>query len=534
MTRLFGKRSIENPAVPLTSAKVLAYLGIGAGTDAGVSVTPANACSSTAVWAAINLISGAIGTLPVGVYRKSGEGREAVSPHAITRLLDLEPNTEMTGQVFREAVTFNVMMYGVGYAAVVRDGNAMPRELIPMSSACTRVERRGGVCKVITLGAGGREVEMRPIDVLILPGLTTDGLAALSPIVAGKEAIGTGLAAQTFGGSFFSRGAQLGGVLEHPGAVSPEAAGRLRESWDAVHGGAGNAHKTAVLEEGMKYNQVGVDPDKAQFLETRKFQVTEVARIFGVPPHMIADLDRATFSNIEHQAISFVQYALNRWVVRWEKETARKLLTEREKAAGNYVKLNVSSLMRGDSAARSTYLTTMVGGGIMKINEARSLEDLNPVDGGDELLVPANNLAPLSQVGQEPEGDPAPEPVADPEENSVRSEWVTDTIRRLVGEESRLVTNAARKHLLKNAKPDVAGFSRWVADYYEKFRAKAAEALTGPSGDTAGDVAERHATKSRAQIEAIIREVEVDDLADAIVERMDEWKTTRWQDAGAN
>lgn len=516
-------RNLENPRIPLTAKNISTYLGAGEQSDAGISVTPQNAVSLTAVWAAVNLLAGTIGQLPVGVYQKTDDGREPVGKHPITRLLGLQPNEDMTGQVFREAVMYNLLMYGVGYALIDRNGSAQPRQLIPLMSQHTRRERVNGITRIITMGANGKTVTFRPMDVLIIPGLTTDGLSVISPISAGKQSIGASLAAQRSAGSFFGKGARPGGVLEHPGSLSPEAAGRLRDSWERLHEGSKNDHRTAILEEGMKFHATATEPEKAQLLESRKFAVSEVSRVFGVPPHLIMDLERATFSNIEHQDIGFIKYSVNRWVVRWEQECAIKLLSESEKQRDYYIKLNVNGFMRGDSKARAEYLTRMVGGGIMKINEARALEEFNAVDGGNELLVPANNMAPLSSVGNEQPGPPSDET------NSVRNAWLSDTTRRLVGEESRLVISAVRRHLVKPSKPDMEGFKAWVEQYYDKFRSKMASEYSGPVGEVADALAERHVVSSIGQIMAIVGEVPIDDLADALVERADEWKATRWQ-----
>lgn len=232
----------------------------------------------------------------------------------------------------------------------------------------------------------------RPEQIFHIKGLSLDGVTGLSPISQAREAVGLSLATEEYGAKFFGNGARPGGVLEHPGILKdPE---KLRESWNKVYQGTRNSHKVAVLEEGMKYHTIGIAPEDAQFLETRKYQVNEICRIFRVPPHLVGDLERATFSNIEHQSIEFVQHTIRPWLVRWEQEISRSLLDEKERLL-YFAKFNVDGLMRGDYKSRMEGYAIGRQNGWLSINDIRRLEDLSlvPADkGGDEYLVNGNMI----------------------------------------------------------------------------------------------------------------------------------------------
>ena len=241
-------------------------------------------------------------------------------------------------------------------------------------------------------------VTLQPSDVLHIPGLGFDGLVGYSPIAMAKNAIGMAIACEEYGAKFFANGAAPGGVLEHPGTIKDPQ--RVRESWQSTFGGSGNANKIAVLEEGMKYTPIGISPEQAQFLETRKFQINEIARIFRVPPHMVGDLEKSSFSNIEQQSLEFVKYTLDPWVIRWEQSIQRSLLSKDEKAA-YFVKFNLEGLLRGDYQSRMNGYAIGRQNGWMSANDIRELENLDRIpaeDGGDLYLINGNML-PLKNAG---------------------------------------------------------------------------------------------------------------------------------------
>ena len=244
----------------------------------------------------------------------------------------------------------------------------------------------------------GSSVTLKPSDVLHIPGLGFDGLVGYSPIAMAKNSIGMAIACEEYGAKFFANGATPGGILEHPGTVKDPQ--RVRDSWNSAFGGSSNANKVAVLEEGMKYTPISISPEQAQFLETRKFQINEIARIFRVPPHMVGDLEKSSFSNIEQQSLEFVKYTLDPWVVRWEQSIQRALLTQEEKQK-YFVKFNLEGLLRGDYQSRMNGYAIGRQNGWMSANDIRELENLDRIpaeDGGDLYLINGNML-PLKNAG---------------------------------------------------------------------------------------------------------------------------------------
>ena len=244
----------------------------------------------------------------------------------------------------------------------------------------------------------GGYVTLRRDEVLHIPGLGFDGLVGYSPIAMAKNAIGMALATEEYGARFFANGANPGGVLEHPGVIKDVQ--RVKDSWNAAYQGSGNAHRVAVLEEGMKFQAIGIPPEQAQFLETRKFQIDEIARIFRVPPHMVGDLEKSSFSNIEQQSLEFVKYTLDPWVVRWEQSLCQALLLPSEKS-DIFIRFNLDGLLRGDYASRMTGYATGRQNGWLSANDIRELEDMNriPASEGGDLFLVNGSMTKLVQAG---------------------------------------------------------------------------------------------------------------------------------------
>ena len=241
-------------------------------------------------------------------------------------------------------------------------------------------------------------VVLLPRDVLHIPGLGFDGLVGYSPIAMAKNAIGLAIATEEYGAKFFANGAAPSGVLEHPGTIKDPT--KVREAWQSQFGGSSNSGKVAVLEEGMKYTPISISPEQAQFLETRKFQINEIARIFRVPPHMVGDLEKSSFSNIEQQSLEFVKYTLDPWVMRWEQSIQRSLFTPNEKK-NYFVKFNVEGLLRGDYQSRMQGYATARQNGWMSANDIRELENLDriPEESGGDLYLVNGNMLPLEKAG---------------------------------------------------------------------------------------------------------------------------------------
>ena len=370
------------------------------GTTSGKAVNERTAMQTSAVYACVRILAESVAGLPLHVYERTANGSKSTKPsHPLYRLLHDEPNREMTSFVFRETLMSHLLLWGNAYAQIIRDGRGFPITLYPLLPDRMAVDRNESGELVYTYQSDKGQVKLRRENVLHIPGLGFDGLIGYSPIAMAKNAVGLALATEDYGAAFFANGANPGGVLEHPGVIKPEQADRLRESWQSQFGGA-NAHKVAVLEEGLKFHQMSIPPEQAQFLETRKFQINEIARIFRVPPHMVGDLEKSSFSNIEQQSLEFVKYTLDPWVVRWEQSLQQALILPSEKAT-IFIKFNLDGLLRGDYQSRMQGYSTGIQNGFMSVNDVRGLEDMNLLtaeEGGDLHFV-NGNMVKLADVG---------------------------------------------------------------------------------------------------------------------------------------
>ena len=370
------------------------------GTTSGKAVNERTAMQTSAVYACVRILAESVAGLPLHVYERTANGSKSTKPsHPLYQLLHDEPNREMTSFVFRETLMSHLLLWGNAYAQIIRDGRGFPIALYPLLPDRMAVDRNESGELVYTYQSDKGQVKLRRENVLHIPGLGFDGLIGYSPIAMAKNAVGLALATEDYGATFFANGANPGGVLEHPGVIKPEQADRLRESWQSQFGGA-NAHKVAVLEEGLKFHQMSIPPEQAQFLETRKFQINEIARIFRVPPHMVGDLEKSSFSNIEQQSLEFVKYTLDPWVVRWEQSLQQALILPSEKAT-IFIKFNLDGLLRGDYQSRMQGYSTGIQNGFMSVNDVRGLEDMNLLtaeEGGDLHFV-NGNMVKLADVG---------------------------------------------------------------------------------------------------------------------------------------
>ena len=317
----------------------------------------------------------------------------------------------MTSFVFRETLMTHLLLWGNAYAQIIRNGKGEVIGLYPLMPNRMTVDRDafGKICYRYQMqdsdahtGKTGN-VTLKPSDVLHIPGLGFDGLVGYSPIAMAKNAIGLSIATEEYGARFFANGATPGGILEFPGTVkNPES---IRESWNKGFSG-NNAHKVAILEEGMKYTPISISPEQAQFLETRKFQIDEIARIFRVPPHMVGDLEKSSFSNIEQQSLEFVKYTLEPWIIRWEQSLNRALLSETEKP-DYFVKFNVDGLLRGDYQSRMNGYAIGIQNGFMSPNDVRTLEclDLIPDELGGNKYMCNGNMIDIASVGNQYQTD---------------------------------------------------------------------------------------------------------------------------------
>ena len=382
---------------PVDKAADAGYSFLFGRTTSGKPVNERTAMQTTAVYACVRILAEAIASLPLHVYEYQEDGgKKLVHDHPLYYLLHDEPNSEMTSFVFRETLMSHLLIWGNAYAQIIRDGAGRVLGLYPLLPDKMEVQRddRGNIYYVYSRNSDENpmfkeygNIKLKAEDVLHIPGLGFDGLIGYSPIAMAKNAVGMTLACEEYGASFFANGANPGGVLEHPGVLKDPS--KVRESWNSVYRGVNNAHKIAVLEEGMKYQQIGIPPEEAQFLETRKFQINEIARLYRIPPHMVGDLDKSSFSNIEQQSLEFVKYTLDPWVIRWEQSLQRSLLLPGEK--GKYfIKLNVDGLLRGDYQSRMNGYAVGRQNGWFSANDIREMENMNPIpdeEGGNLYLV---------------------------------------------------------------------------------------------------------------------------------------------------
>ena len=372
----------------------------------GKRVNERSSMQMTAVYSCVRILSEAIASLPLHVYEQSETHSQKARDHPLFFLLHDEPNPEMTSFIFRETLMTHLLLWGNAYAQIIRNGKGEVVGLYPLMPDRMKVDRddKGQlyyeyqVSKADPAVNKTGTVRLQPHDVLHIPGLGFDGLVGYSPIAMAKNAIGMAIACEEYGAKFFAHGAAPSGVLEHPGTLKDPS--RVHESWQATFGGSSNSGKVAVLEEGMKYTPISVPPEQAQFLETRKFQINEIARIFRVPPHMVGDLEKSSFSNIEQQSLEFVKHTIDPWVSRWEQAMTRVLLNDEEKARYT-IKFNVDGLLRGDYQSRMNGYAIARQNGWMSANDIRRLEELDPLpyEAGGDLYLVNGNMLPLEKAG---------------------------------------------------------------------------------------------------------------------------------------
>ena len=402
LSSLFKSR--DKPQNRTPGSNYAFFLG---GSTSGKAVTERSAMQMTAVYSCVRILAEAIAGLPLHLYRYTPDGSKVKAvDHPLYLLLHDEPNPEMSSFVFRETLMTHLLLWGNAYAQIIRNGKGEVVALYPLMPNRMSVDRdeHGQLYYTYTRASDeaktmtGTTVLLPPSDVLHIPGLGFDGLVGYSPIAMAKNAIGLAIATEEYGAKFFANGAAPSGVLEHPGTIKDPS--RVREAWMSQFGGSANSGKVAVLEEGMKYTPISISPEQAQFLETRKFQINEIARIFRIPPHMVGDLEKSSFSNIEQQSLEFVKYTLDPWVIRWEQSIQRALLRPEEKKR-YFAKFNVEGLLRGDYQSRMNGYAVARQNGWMSANDIRELENLDriPAEAGGDLYLVNGNMLPMQRAG---------------------------------------------------------------------------------------------------------------------------------------
>ena len=418
------------------------------------------ALSVSTFFACVRCVSEDVAKIPFKVYRKEGSSKYEVPEHPAYQLLQYQPNTEMTAMAFRESRTAQMLGWGNSYAYIEKDGDETVLSIYPLRP--DRVTPKRTPDKELyyeVVDDNGQTKDIPRQRILHLHGLGFDGIQGYNVIVYGAQSFGSAMAADKYAGAYFGNGCNQQGNLEHPGNLSKEAQNRLRESIKETHSGSDKSHGILILEEGMKWANVSIDPKASQLIETRGFSVSDICRWCRVPPVKVADLSRATFSNIEQLNIDYVTDSLTGWMKRWEQECYAKLLTTEEKAQGYYLEHVAEGLLRGDVQTRYNAYSQAWDRGILTINEIRSKENMNPVDGGDVHLIPMN-FTTLDKAGQQPEQN-ALNPNT-PSNIDLTQEAIEDIASRIHDHE---------QGCLKDAK-DLKGDKFDEAKFYEKFESK--------------------------------------------------------------
>ena len=378
---------------------------------AGVKVSYDSASSLPAVSACIKAIAETIATMPIEIMEvKDGVGKQMPS-HTLFSLLNSEPNEEMSIFDFLLVLQTHIGFHGQAFAYIERDNMNKPIGLWPLMPTQTEILRTDNGMLFYRTYTNEGSLDILPLDILHIKGTTVNGINGISPIQQHRRSLGLTLAADELGTQFFERGNVTRGVIEMKKSLKDDALDRLKKNWAESYSGVGNAFGTPILEEGMEFKPISLAPNDAQFLETRKYQVEEICRIYRVPPHMVGHLEKATFSNITDQTLSFVKYTIQPWLRNWETELTRKLLTEKEK--GNVrIKFNMDELLRADPKTRGEYYRMGIESSWLAPNEVRQKEGYGPIEGFEKPLLPLNKVNPeqaYAIVEGKPEEKSAPQ-----------------------------------------------------------------------------------------------------------------------------
>lgn len=396
----FFSRALSISGGSLRDPRLNEIFGSSSVADAGVNVTPWTALNYSAVFAAVRIISEAVSSLPLHLYeRLPNGGKRRASGTPLYSLVHDAPNDEMGSLQWREASMAHLLLWGNSYSEIVRDleGNAV--ELWPLDPSQVKPTRTANGDLFYDVGG---KVALPRENVLHVSGLSFDGISGISPIAQARQSIGLALAIEQFGAGFFGRGARPGGILTFPGQLSSEARANLRRSFEDLHSGSGNSHRVALLEQGLKWESIGVPPDDSQFLQSREFQVIEICRWFNLPPHKLKELAKMNYNSLEQMNVEFLTDTLRPWLVRWEQQLNRKLLRKQDRERFLFEHA-VEGILRGDLQSRYTSYSIARNWGWLSVNEIREKETLNPVEGGDTYLTP-QNMAPAN--------GPSPDPAA--------------------------------------------------------------------------------------------------------------------------
>jgi len=363
----------------------------------GEIVTESTALTLSAVWNAISLISGTVGSLPLHLMQQQDKSKYRALDNPLYHVMHYKCNPYMTAMTGREVMMAHILTYGNGFAEIVRDKMGRVRELWPIPPDRVTIKIEDGEL-IYVIRVDGNEIDLPRERVLHIPGLGFDGYQGYSPIAMARKSIGLGMAMETYGSLYFKHGTHPGLIVSHPGSLGVEGRKNLSEALNQLYSGLGNTNRLMLIEESMKVERMDFNPEDSQFLQSREFQISEIARWFNLPPHKLKDLTKSSFNNIEQEQISFVTDSILPWLIRLEQCYYQQLITEREQKAGYYFKHIVEGLLRGDAKSRAEFYRIMINIGAMTRNEVREKEDMNPSSEplADELFV-MGNMIPLNR-----------------------------------------------------------------------------------------------------------------------------------------
>ncbi len=434
----------------------------------GVKVDAETALRSTVVLACIRVLSTSVAGLPFHLYRRlPGGGKEIAREHPLYRILHTQPNSWQTSFEWREQMMLHLLSHGFALDEKVYAGGAIS-EIVPLHPSRVKTEQlENNRLRYTYREASGSSTVYTQDAVMSVRGMSDDGVNGMSTIELARDAIGLARACEIHGATYFGNGARPGVILSTDQMLSPEAAENTRNQWERAHRGPDRSHRTAVLQGGLKVNELGGNNQESQFLEARRFQVEEVCRLFGVPPHLVGDLTRSSFSNIEQQSLDFLTNGLMPYLRRIESSIARDLLEGDDEY---FAEFDTRGVLRADAAGRGSYYNTLWNLGVLSVNEIRSLENLNPVESGDVRFVQLNmtTLDKAAQVVEEPavveeiitvEEPAADAPIADEPQQladvSLNGAQIASLLEILTQVSTGLITADAAKALVMASFPSI-------------------------------------------------------------------------------
>jgi len=544
---------------------LLRALGVPEGV-AGVDVNEDTALKHSAVWACVRVLSETIASVPLQVFTRSGDTVSPDRDHPLYHLLHDAPNPHQTSFRFREMLMGHLALWGNAYIEIERDRAGRPVALWPLLPDRTEPKRKSGTKYLVTRPDFGREYVLQPGRFIHICGLGFDGLKGYSPIAYARMSLGLAMAADEYGGRFFGKGMQPSGYLTTQNRFrKPEDLEAVREQFEEVHGGLKNSHRMLILQQGLEWKPISIPPNDAQFLETRGFGVLDVSRWYGVPPHLLAHLSDATFSNVEHEGTRFVTHTIRPWAVRWEQELAKELFPGSNKRS--FAEFSLDGLLRGDMTTRFEAYSKARMMGVYSANEVRRLENMNPLaDGGDIYMVPANMMA-VERLSDPPPAPIAP-PAGDDDDDDDRSApaspseiramagrrrtiasfepLIRQAAVRIMNREIPVVRRMARANLRTASvfEGEVGAWYQGHRDYVQRqmepvLQAMASEIVPQAIDEAnrggeyepapfvrsyAATFAERHATRAQNQLSNLLTRTEPDEQLVAIEERLTEWE----------